>query len=231
MSEPLDPVIVIVELPSGVLPTVVIVSVELPDVAIEEGLKEQFAPAGNPEHDSDTGWLRVPPTIFTDTLNFALPPELMLALDGLAPMVKSMPAPFSATSCELTTALSVSIRVPLVGPAVLGAKLTRIVQLASLGKAGGQLFVSKYCWLATMLPMAKLGIPKFVKVTAWDELVVPTGCAAKERDVADSEAVGFGPRATPFKETTRLAPFVPFTVSVPLTGPASDPDSGSKVTL
>ena len=45
---PLVPVIVSVGLPVGVLAVVVMVSVELPDVVIDVGTKEDDAPAGNP---------------------------------------------------------------------------------------------------------------------------------------------------------------------------------------
>ena len=48
MSEPLVPVMVSVELPTGVLAVVLIVRVELAPVATEEGLNEAVAPAGSP---------------------------------------------------------------------------------------------------------------------------------------------------------------------------------------
>jgi len=48
VSEPLVPVIVSVELPVGVLAIVVMVRVELPDVAIDVGAKTGEAPDGRP---------------------------------------------------------------------------------------------------------------------------------------------------------------------------------------
>jgi hypothetical protein len=49
VSVPLVPVIVIVELPAGVVPAVVVmVSVEVPDVLTEAGENEALAPAGRP---------------------------------------------------------------------------------------------------------------------------------------------------------------------------------------
>jgi hypothetical protein len=48
VSEPLVPVMVIVELPVGVELPVVMLSVELPDVLTEAGENEAFAPAGKP---------------------------------------------------------------------------------------------------------------------------------------------------------------------------------------
>jgi hypothetical protein len=48
VREPLVPVSVNVELPAGVLPVVVIVSVDVPDVVTEVGLNDAVAPVGNP---------------------------------------------------------------------------------------------------------------------------------------------------------------------------------------
>ena len=45
---PLVPVTVSVELPAGVVPVVVIVSVELPEPITDAGLKAAVAPVGNP---------------------------------------------------------------------------------------------------------------------------------------------------------------------------------------
>jgi hypothetical protein len=47
-SAPLAPVIVNVELPIGVLPVVVMVSVEEPELVTDAGLNEAVAPVGNP---------------------------------------------------------------------------------------------------------------------------------------------------------------------------------------
>ena len=62
-------------------------------------------------------------------------------------------------------------------------------------------------------------------------LVVPTACGGNDRDVVDSDAVGLGLRAVPLKETTRLAPFEPFTVKMPVSAPGEDVSAGAKLTL
>lgn len=47
----------------------------------------------------------------------------------------------------------------------------------------------------------------------------------------EREAVGFGETAVPLKETTRLAPFVPFTARVPVSGPIGTLAEGVNETL
>jgi hypothetical protein len=47
-SGPLEPVMATVEVPAGVLPVVVIVSVAVPDVFTEAGENDALAPAGKP---------------------------------------------------------------------------------------------------------------------------------------------------------------------------------------
>jgi len=56
--------------------------------------------------------------------------------------------------------------------------------------------------------------------------VVPTVCEANDKDVVDKEIVGGGVGTVPLRDTTRLVPFVPFTVRAPVSVPGEDPDGG-----
>lgn len=79
--------------------------------------------------------------------------------------------------------------------------------------------------------MVRLKLLVLVKITDWELLVVPTVCDANDRDVVDNVTVGGREGTVPVRETTRLAPFVPFTVNVPVNVPGEDPAGGPKVTL
>ena len=58
------------------------------------------------------------------------------------------------------------VKVPLILPFVVGARLTLIVQLAPPAREDPQLSVSENCWLAVMPEMDSAGAPRFVNVTA-----------------------------------------------------------------
>lgn len=89
VSEPLVPVIVIVELPGGVLSVVATVRVELPDVLIEVGLNEYVAPDGSPLALRFTDPLN-PFAAPTTTVYVAPPPELIESVLGVAVTEKSV---------------------------------------------------------------------------------------------------------------------------------------------
>ena len=88
VSVPLVPVIVIVELPAGVVDAVVIVIVELLPAVTEPGLKAAEAPVGNPLADSTTVPLK-PFNTPVLTVYGVLFPEATVALPGVPLMVKS----------------------------------------------------------------------------------------------------------------------------------------------
>ena len=60
---------------------------------------------------------------------------------------------------------------------------------------------------------------------------MPTCCNGNCSEFVEREAVAFGERAVPLRETTRLEPFVPFTVSVPVSGPIGALAGGANETL
>ena len=72
-----------------------------------------------------------------------------------------------------------------------------------------------------MLEMLRLALPEFVNMTGWDALVVPTDCGEKVKEAGDNDTTGAVATPFPLRETTRLVPFVPFTVR----RPARDPDA------
>jgi hypothetical protein len=61
-------------------------------------------------------------------------------------------------------------------------------------------------------------------------LVVPTVCEGNDKDAGDKDSVGGGLGTVPLRETTRLAPLVPFTVKVPVSVLGEDPGGGAKLT-
>src|SRR5437667_22259 len=72
-------------------------------------------------------------------------PKLSTPGDAIA--IGVPPWPLSVTAWGLPLALSVMVRVPLILPPVVGAKLTLIVQLAPPANEDPQLSVSENCWL------------------------------------------------------------------------------------
>jgi hypothetical protein len=100
VSEPLVPVIVRVEAPTGVLDAVVTVRVELAPGPIADGLKEAVAPAGNPLTLSPTLPVNEPtaPTL----TEYVVPlPTTTLCEDGEAVTVKSVPRGMTSMPLDL----------------------------------------------------------------------------------------------------------------------------------
>ena len=120
-------------------------------------------------------WLRVkslllaPVRLMPVRLRAALP--LLVKVTSLAALVVPMarvgklrlfgdketavPMPLKLTLCGLLPALSVSVSVPLRGPAAVGLKVTRMVQLAPPARLVPQLLVWAKSPLAVMLVMSK----------------------------------------------------------------------------
>ena len=84
----------------------------------------------------------------------------------------AIPVPERATVCGLPVALSVTVIVPGWLPAVVGVKVTLMEQLAPAAREAGQVLVSEYCALATMLVMVSAPVPELVSVTLCAALVV-----------------------------------------------------------
>ena len=88
------------------------------------------------------------------------------------------PAPVRLTLCGLPGALSVTVSEADWEEAVVGAKVTEIVQLAPAFRLVPQLPVWANCVglapVSPMLVMLSVAVPVLVSVTVWAELVVPT---------------------------------------------------------
>lgn len=108
-------------------------------------------------------------------MKLAEEPALTEADDGVAEIVKSSPLPDRVTfCCELDPALSVIVSTPEALPAVVGAKLTVIVQLALGCTEEPQLLVSEKGPLAVMEVIFNCALPELVSVRGCAELVLPT---------------------------------------------------------
>ncbi len=112
-------------------------------------------------------------------------------------MPGDVPVPVSATVCGLPVALSVTESVPLAFPAVVGAKLTLIVQELPAATLEPQVFVSEKPALVVIPEMLSAAVPLLLSVRGWDELVMPTGWFPKLKLLAEKLAAGLGVFFTP----------------------------------
>jgi hypothetical protein len=94
----------------------------------EAGEAEQVASVGRPLHASTTAALN-PDTEFTVTVTFVVFPATRVAEAGLMLTPKSEPPPVKAITCGLLPALSTKVNEPSALPAVVGVKVTLIVQI------------------------------------------------------------------------------------------------------
>ena len=89
-----------------------------------------------------------------------------------------LPVPVKATVCGLPGRLSAMLTAAARAPGTVGENFTRIVQLAFCARLLPHVLVSEksagFAPVILMLVMVKLALPVFVKVTVWEELVVPT---------------------------------------------------------
>src|SRR5438105_14043762 len=81
--------------------------------------KEHLAAFGRPEHARPTDQLKVPPSALAVTVELAVFPAVMLALEGEAEMAKSTPVPLSEVDCGLpldasSLTVSLPVRVPVI---------------------------------------------------------------------------------------------------------------------
>jgi hypothetical protein len=128
-----------VKLPVGVLPIVVMVSVELPEEASEAGEKTGDAPEGKPVAVK----LTEPAKLFsaaTVTLYVAVPPEMMEVVGGVTLMVKS-----GAVTLRVTLVLCAdsSVLVPVIAitglpPGVFAEVVTVKVELPDVVIEAGE---------------------------------------------------------------------------------------------
>lgn len=114
-------------LPAAVVSSSVAVDV-LPPAGTREGVSEQLAEAGTPEHASETEPVKPPEGVILSAYCAVSPGEMFAEL-GDAESEKSTPKPVRTVVCGLLPALSTIIRVPVSRLAVAGAKAIRMEQL------------------------------------------------------------------------------------------------------
>ncbi len=100
------------------------------------------------------------------------------------------PVPVRATVCGEPAALLMMLRVPVRVPAVVGEKVTEMMQFAPAATLVPQVLVSAKSPEAEMDVMFKAAWPELVKVTVWAVLIVPVSCEANVRLAGDSVTEG-----------------------------------------
>lgn len=122
---------------------------------------------------------------------------------GLTEAAGVVPVPLSTTACvePKFPESSLTFSAPVSEPAAGGVKVTDTVQLDPADKTAGQSFVSAKAPLAEIFnPFSGLP-PKFVTVTVWVALVVPTFCenvsVGGEKRIAEGRGVGRGTGVAP----------------------------------
>lgn len=88
--------------------------------------------------------------------------------------------------------MSLTDSVPLREPALVGLKVTDIVQFLPGARLDLQLLVCAKSPVVAMLATLSVAFPVFDRVTDFAGLVVPTDCAPKFRLFTESEATGVG---------------------------------------
>ena len=110
---PLAPVIVSVDVPTGVLPVVVMVSVEVPDPFTVGGEKLAVVPAGSPPALNVTVPLKPPDAVTVDVYVVAFPAFTVWEL-GVAPIANPGPLftiRFKVTTCVREPLIAVTVSV------------------------------------------------------------------------------------------------------------------------
>src|SRR5262249_36021289 len=93
-----------------------------------------------------------------------------------------IPFPLRAITCGESGELSLMVTAPVMAPAVVGVKVTLILQLAPAFSVDGQFVTSAKLPLAVIEAMETAVVPLFFTVTALAALVVPMTCAGKLTD-------------------------------------------------
>ena len=122
-----------------------------------------------------------------------LPLETVAEVDPLlaAPIeTGSIPVPERPTVCGEFGALSAIVKVPAIGAAEAGMKVTEIWQFARMARLDPQVFVSEKFPAAAIDVMARAAVPEFVRVTLCATLELPWGMLPKLSVFPEREAPG-----------------------------------------
>jgi hypothetical protein len=120
----------------------------------------------------------------SDQFSVTLAGPVELELDDEAPV------PVSDTVCVLLLALSVMVSVPLSELAVVGVKVTLMLQLLPAASELPQALLAAKLPVAATELIVKAALPELVSVTVWALLVVFTVWLAKLRLLAERLAAG-----------------------------------------
>jgi hypothetical protein len=130
----------------------------------------------------------------------------------------------SVTLCGLVAALSVKVRVPAAAPVALGVNVTPTAQLAPAAMLPPQVLLdTANPALVTMLEKLSAPLSRFVTVTAFGELVLPTVSVPRFKLLLEKVT---GALPVPVRLTV-CVPAVSLKVSVPVAAPTA---MGEKVT-
>src|SRR2546422_809066 len=116
-------------------------------------------------------------------------------------MPGAKPIPVRVITGTLPRASLVMATPPVLKPAVVGLKVTLMVQLAPAATLLPQLLAWAKSPLAAMLAMFNTAVPLLVSVDVWDGLVVPMSRLPKIRLVLDKVMTG-ARIPTPVRDTT-----------------------------
>jgi hypothetical protein len=109
--------------------------------------------------------------------------------------------PLKATDCGEPLALSVIVSVPVRLPAVVGVKVTEMVQFAPAATELPQVCVSAKSPDAAIEVIESAAVPGLVRIVVCAALVVPVVCDVKVRADGESIIPGVGAIPVPFNTT------------------------------
>ena len=95
--------------------------------------------------------------------------------------------------------MSVTVRVPVVGPVTMGLKVTAMLHEAPAATLEPQVLVAEKAPLTLMLLMLSSAFPVFFSETVWGLLLVSTFCAGKVKE--EGERLATGPAPIPVRLT------------------------------
>ena len=113
----------------------------------------------------DESWIASVPDPPTD--------EIVIPVEA-EEMENASPPPLSDIVCGESAALSVIVTVPVRAPAVVGVKVTEMVQTAPVPKLVPQFCVSAKSPDAVIDAIVRAAVPELLSVTIWAALVVPS---------------------------------------------------------
>ena len=149
-------------------------------------------------------------TVFVElVLPAATVPKLRLAAESVT---GAPPVPDKLTTCGLVTALSVNVSVPAAEPSDAGVNVTPTVQLAPAPMLAPQVLLAMAKFAVTaMLEKLSATLRRFVNVTVFAALVLPTATVPKLRLAGERET---GALPVPARLTVWM-PALSVIVSVP----------------